>query len=331
MRNEGGKTFAEVRARTALAGSHLDPSVPLERASSVTNEVWLTADHVIRVNRRSSSRLYRESVLGAALPAQVGYPRIVGRGGKHGEDWMVSERIPGRPLAHVWADLSPDERRSSINQLVDRLKAVHQTPLPVGLPSIPGTPSLLRLDTDTPTELVLHSIKEASQLAFVDPTLLQEAADMVDALAPALQPLERTMMVHGDVTFENVLWHQGTITALIDFEWARPGPKDLDLDVILRCVAFPELHVAPAQRERTTADDYAMVPHCLQMAYPELFEHPQQIDRLRLYAIAYDVRDLLTSPPDELTRRLPPSHAYHRLSAVVEGMSYLDSITAECA
>jgi aminoglycoside phosphotransferase len=327
MRSERATTFAEVRARTALAGSHLDPSVPLERASSVTNEVWLTADHVIRVNRRSSSRLFRESVLGATLPAKVGYPPIVGRGGKHGEDWLVSERVPGRPLAHVWADLSADERCSSIHQLVYRLKAVHQTPVPVDLPEIPGIPSLLRLDADDPIEFVLLGLEEASQLEFVDPTLMQRAAATVDLLAPALLPDETTMLVHGDITFENVLWHQGTITALIDFEFARPGPKDLDLDVILRCVAFPDLHVAPAYRDRTTADEYAMVPQWLEESYPELFDHPRQIDRLRIYSIAYDVRDLLTSPPTERAQRLPPSHAYQRLAACIDGVSYLDSIS----
>ena len=57
--------------------------------------------------------------------------------------------------------------------------------------------------------------------------------------------------VHGDLTFENVLWHEGEITALLDVEWARPGPKDLDLDILLRCAAYPQLHVAPAFESRT--------------------------------------------------------------------------------
>ena len=41
---ETGTALAELRARTALRGAGLDPSVPIERASSVTNEVWLTPD-----------------------------------------------------------------------------------------------------------------------------------------------------------------------------------------------------------------------------------------------------------------------------------------------
>ena len=36
---------------------------------------------------------------------------------------------------------------------------------------------------------------------------------------------------------------------------------------------------------------------------PRLFAYPRQIDRVRVYSIAYDVRDLLAFPP---TVRAPP-------------------------
>ena len=40
--------------------------------------------------------------------------------------------------------------------------------------------------------------------------------------------------------FENVLYHDGRIQAILDFEWARRGPRDIDLDVLLRFVFFPK-------------------------------------------------------------------------------------------
>src|SRR3546814_3067236 len=60
---EGGTGLGEVRARNALQAAGLDPHVPLERASSVTNEVWLTAGHAVRVNRRRDRRLAREAII----------------------------------------------------------------------------------------------------------------------------------------------------------------------------------------------------------------------------------------------------------------------------
>jgi aminoglycoside phosphotransferase len=319
-----GAALAEVRARTALRGARLDPTVPLERASSVTNEVWLTPNHVVRVNRRPNNRLYRESLIAAVLPPEVGYPRVVAHGGGRGEDWLVAERIVGHPLAHVWPDLTDGQRKSAVEQLATRLAALHETPAPPDLPPIEGTPQLLQVGAADPTAPLLDALQRAAHLDHVDPMLLGEAAEMVAQLAPALVPLEEPTLVHGDVTFENVLWHEGQVTALLDVEWARPGPKDLDLDILLRCAAYPQLHVAPAHEHRTRTEDYSEVPWWLGAAYPSLFAYPRQIDRVRVYSIAYDVRDLLTTPPTASPRHLPDLHAYHRLARVVQRKSYID-------
>jgi scyllo-inosamine 4-kinase len=321
---EAGRTLAEIRARTALRGAGLDPTVPLERASSVTNEVWLTPTHAVRVNRHPNNRLYREALVAAILPPEVGYPKIVGHGGGRGEDWLVAERQPGEPLAHVWPDLTEDERHLAVDQLAARLAALHRTPAPEGLPPIEHAPQLLKVGTTDPTGPVVEALHRAASLPHVDPVMLAEAGEMVTKLAPALRPFEAETLVHGDVTFENVLFHEGEVTALLDVEWARPGPKDLDLDILLRCSAYPDLHVGLAYADRTKAEDYTEVPWWLGKAYPALFEYPRQIDRMRVYSIAYDVRDLLAAPPAASPRLLPERHAYHRLQRVVERKSYID-------
>ncbi|MGH9083974.1 MAG: hypothetical protein ACRDYW_00840, partial [Acidimicrobiales bacterium] len=63
-----GSAMAELRARSALKAAGLDPSVPVEPASSVTNEVWLTATHVVRINRTRDGRLAREAAIAEVLP-----------------------------------------------------------------------------------------------------------------------------------------------------------------------------------------------------------------------------------------------------------------------
>jgi scyllo-inosamine 4-kinase len=319
-----GTTLAEVRARTALRGAGLDPTAPLERASSVTNEVWLTPTHAVRVNRHPNNRLYREALVAAVLPAEVGYPRVVAHGGDRGEDWLVTERVPGEPLAHRWPDLSTAERERAVQQLATRLAALHRTPAPAGLPPVEYAPQLLEVGAANPTHRVVAALQRAMQLPNVDPVVLAEAAEMVVRLAPALTPFESRTLIHGDVTFENVIWHDGAVTALLDVEWARPGPRDLDLDILLRCAAYPELHVGEEHVARTRAADYTEVPWWLGKAYPELFEFPRQIDRVRLYSIAYDVRDLLASPPQVSPHRLPDDHAYNRLLRIVRRKSYID-------
>jgi scyllo-inosamine 4-kinase len=320
----GGRTLAEVRARTALREAGLDPSVTLTRASSVTNEVWLTEEHSVRVNRRPSNRLFREAQIAAILPPEVGYPKVVAHGGGHGEDWLIQERQPGQPLAHIWPQLTTAQREEAVHGVAARLAAVHRTSAPHDLPPIDAAPQLLELGAADPIAPVLAALRQAGRLEHVDPVLFADLIDMVEKLAPALEPFESTTLVHGDVTFENVLWHDGAVTGLLDVEWARPGPRDLDLDILLRCSAYPELHVAEAFVGQTRAEDYADVPWWLGRAYPELFDFPRQIDRVRLYSIAFDVRDLLAAPPRIAPRHLPNGHAYHRLQRVAERKSYID-------
>jgi hygromycin-B 7''-O-kinase len=323
-KGQSGRTLAEIRARTALRGAGLDPTVQLTRASSVTNEVWLTDTHSVRVNRHPNNRLYREALIAAILPEEVGYPKIVAHGGARGEDWLVQERMPGRPLAHVWPTLTEAQREKAVISLAERLAALHRTRAPHGLPPIEHAPQLLEVGVPDPTGPVLDALERASKLEHVDPVLLVEARDMVERLSNTIIPFESETLVHGDVTFENVLWADDEVTALLDVEWARPGPKDLDLDILLRCAAYPHLHVAEQYVPQTKTEDYDGVPWWLGKAYPSLFEYPRQIDRVRLYSIAYDVRDLLAHPPHVPPRHLPELHAYHRLERVVHRRSYID-------
>ena len=57
--------LAEARARAALAAAGLSSDVPLVPLRSVTNEVWVAGDHIVRMNRRQDHRLEREALLAA--------------------------------------------------------------------------------------------------------------------------------------------------------------------------------------------------------------------------------------------------------------------------
>ena len=86
-------SFALARARRALEEAGLPVDLPLERASSVTNEVWLSDRYVVRVNRQPNQRLRREAALGPLLPPEVGYPAIEAYGGAAGG--RLADRAPG--------------------------------------------------------------------------------------------------------------------------------------------------------------------------------------------------------------------------------------------
>lgn len=315
--------MAMARARHALLQAGLDSTVPLEAATSVTNEVWLTENHVVRVNRRPNQRLRREAILGPSLPPEIGYPTVVAYGGQMGADFLVVKRVSGSPLAHCWPDMTRDQRRRAVSQLASKLKRLHQTAGPPDLPTI-DAPQMLRSDTLSPVMSLLVALDQARSLPYVDPGIISEVEQIVYETSSAIEPFGSDFLVHGDLTFENVLWDGNDITAILDFEWARTSPADVDLDVFLRMCCLPQLHVGDDWVERTRQEDYAEVPWWLQEDYPELFSVPRQYDRLQLYSVAYDLRDLTMFPPQAPRHQLSEYHALNRLRRTVVGQSHLD-------
>ena len=327
MKVGGTRTGLELaRARHALTTAGVDPDVSLTRMSSVTNEVWLTDDVVIRVNRRLDKRLRREAELAVHLPPEVRYPQVVTYGESSGFDFLVQQRKPGTVLARAWPSMLPTERRAAVQQISVMLRALHRTPTPPGLPPLDYLPQLCAVRNGRmAASPLLAAIDRARQLPHVDDELIVSLLAYVKATAAVLEPYATDTLVHGDLTFENVLWDGKEVTALIDFEFARGAPSDVDLDVLLRFSAFPYLHVADDYAAETTAADYVEVPYWMRDDYPELFDRPHGLDRLRLYSIGFDLQQLLSMPPSAPARELSEHHPLRRLGRTIAQRSYLDT------
>ena len=109
-------------------------------------------------------------------------------------------------------------------------------------------------------------------------------------------------LVHGDAVIGNVLVRGARISALLDFEWARMGPPDLELASLVRMaqgLPFPMLE-------------------WLQEDYPRLFAAPDLEQRLWLYELGYMLRGVIWWPPDRPEFELTPEHLIHTLRRLVE-------------
>lgn len=320
--------LAKARARQALADAGLPSEGSLEPLRSVTNEVWLSDEYLIRLNRRQDGRLQKEMAIGGLLPPALNYPEPVAYGGEPGGDWLVLRRPRGRVLSQAWPHLAAPQRAIAVQHLAYLLQVVHGLPAPAELPEIDDPPLLVSVDLESPTARLVQAIDRLEAMPYIDAGLMDEARALVRDLTLALEPFRATTMIHGDVHFENVLWDGNRVHVLLDWKWARPAPPDVDLDVLLRFCAHPYVYVADAHRHHATSDEFVDVPWQLAEAYPALFATHRQFDRMRVYSLAYDVRELLYYPPPVPVDRLPDHHAYHRIEAVVAGRSYLDSLAA---
>jgi aminoglycoside phosphotransferase (APT) family kinase protein len=244
---------------------------------------------------------------------------------------MITERLPGQVLSRCWPAMSPTDRRKAVAQLAERLRLLHGWHLTEPLPEI-ASPHLLASSAGPGSiDRIMSGLEVAQDLEHVDPVLIVRAKNLVRESLAALDPVPADTLIHGDIHFENVLWDGERITGLLDFEWARAAAPDLELDVLLRFCAYPFLHVAEDYEAVTLTEDYADLPAWLAQDYPELFANERLLDRLRVYSVGYDVRELLLDPPDRPVDELSHFHPYHRLADTVEGRGHLDLLDLELA
>lgn len=116
-------------------------------------------------------------------------------------------------------------------------------------------------------------------------------------------------LVHCDLHLRNLWWSQpGTVT-LLDFEWVRFAPPDLELQ---------PLHDNATDDATAGRDTYR--PCC--GGWPRTIQScsrcPDLPARLRLYSLAYTIRQIVIYPPDRPAGMLPPNHPIHRLRRLLD-------------
>lgn len=322
-----GDRLALIRAKRALILAKLPGGDSLARASSTRNEVFLSPEHVIRVNKQPSHRLRREAALCRSLPNYSWTPKVVAYGGDVGADFLIVKRQTGVNLSTAWPQMDAKMRRRAIRFLAGGMRALHEMKTPINIPPIDQAPHLFDGSAVTPIVPMLVAIDDLKRIEGVDKFMLSDLQVLIHELGASLPTFSRRTLIHGDLSFENVLWDGQQVTAFVDFEWCRGAPPDLDLDVLLRFCAFPQAHVPEALSRITRPEDFSNVPQWLMEDLPELFDHERMYDRLRLFAFSYDLRELALDPRPP-NGRGGPLHPYNRIRSMMNSGGYLHNLLA---
>ncbi len=316
--------WSEANARVRLR--RLAPALPVAITDepamipSFSNDVWALGDVILRVCWRGApERLLREAVLGAAAPAAVGYPEVLGSGAFEGMAWTLTRRVAGRMLHEVWHDPDRGRVRAVIAHLGERLRALHAwTPTgeaasalrahaaarPVGVEAIIGQDVV-----PLPLERSAGLLDAVKALDHVDPAVVDAAWARMRELArfdPFDSPGEH--VAHCDATYPNVLVEGDRVSALLDLEWARLGPSWLELPGWTRLL----------EDLRAEGANPPPLLEWLQVDYPEVFAGPNLRERLWLCELAFTLRHVLFWPPDAPEDRLIAEHPLHRLRRLID-------------
>lgn len=285
-----------------LLEAHGIPAASLVAAGGWSNGVWLTHTHVVRLSSgRFPDAFAHEAAVARLLPRAVPHARVLAYGRVGRREWVLQERAAGRPLVEVWPRLSRSERHAAVVQLGAVLRALHAVPLLTELANPWLTAALApggqpRDAYHAPPECHEVLLTAASRVPGVDHGVLAAARAFIAERLPTFAA-DAPVLVHSDVHFSNLLWADGRITALLDFEGSRPAAPDLELDTLLRLAREPHLYRYPDGRARIPRDAMRELPVWLANAYPGLFSHPDLRARLAVYETLWQLVQLLHFPP----------------------------------
>ena len=303
---------------------------------SDSNDTWRIGSVVLRICWRGDrDRFLREAAVTSSLPPSVPYPEVLATGRDEDLAWQVTRVVDGVPLARVMPILSAGRRRDAVRQTGQILAALHAHPFPESVNTVLAKPrpvgdvsleALIGADIiPLPLPRATQMIGWARALPYVDAALMDDIEGCFRSLAEvdplnaapedaAGVPRDAPVCVHGDAHPINILWQDGRVTALLDFEWARLGPPDLELEPYLR--GNPD---AGTDDEAAVRDIFGWLAE----THPAAFAHPDLISRLWLYQLAHVLRQLLIWPPDRPASDLPVHHPLLQLRRILDGPEHL--------
>jgi aminoglycoside phosphotransferase (APT) family kinase protein len=310
------------RPRLARVAKRIGLRIPedAEYVVSWSNDAWLCGDFVVRVCFRGDrTRMTREAALGRSLPPEVLYPRVLDAGADDDLAWMVVARVQGEALWERWKAMPHAQLRPIARAFADVLRALHAWTPPDDVLAqlrahdfdagpvardITGH-DLLPLPAPRWEPLVDHAVT----MPFVDPGVVRACAARLHELR-AHDPFVGacSSVVHGDANFANALEHDGQLTALLDYEWARLGPPDAELVSFVRAAGY--------WRGEPRAERPPVIAW-LRDDYPELFAAPGLRERVWVTELTYILRQLVVWPMDRPAAEQPDEHPVHTLPRLI--------------
>ena len=283
-----------------------------------SNDIWLGDRSVLRVCwRGNTDRLMIEAELSNSLPDAIGYPNTIAWGKRESLVWQLQSRIEGVSLDKTWLAYDHETLRKMISQLAGIYRALHEWDIPSSCRSLLERKSDMQLD-NVQTQLIplpiasaYIALEEIRELRWFAPDLYTKTLQRLDDLSdldPFQSTTEQWPLIHCDACPPNLMEREGRIISLLDFEWARLGPIDMELPIWLHMARLADIASKP----------FPPVFRWLKKDYPDLFAAPNSRERLWLYHLLFTIHCIESWHPDAPEHELSPDHHVHTLRKLTD-------------
>lgn len=147
-------------------------------------------------------------------------------------DFLIATKLPGTPVIDSWPDLSPAQRERVATQAGEYLALIHDHAAydRFGhLRDLPG--GGFASWHDFLSDYFMRYAAQALGTGALDEVTLQAVAAVLRAHQSLTNRVRHGALLHSDYHWENLLQQNGTITGIIDFEWAYSGDPTADFIV----------------------------------------------------------------------------------------------------
>jgi hypothetical protein len=294
--------------------------------SGNSNDVWNLGSSILTVCWRADrDRILREAALYESLPPEIPHPAGPWRRPERRGQLDTDGTCRGVRLSDVMLELPGPEQREVFRHAARLLGDLHSWDPPPSIrmmlgerPTLDPTVELSVWAADVmplPIWRIDAIANLAKELPFVDAGLVDAVVALIKSLAdpdPLELSIEDGVVLHSDFGPFNVLIQDGEIAAVIDFEWSRIGPRDLDLTLPYFLAQFDEIWGGDGP-------DRLPFLECFEEDYPELLAAPELDRRQWLYGLCLGLRTIVWWPPSGPEETLKPDHPIHMLRRLLEG------------
>lgn len=268
-----------------------------KRAGGWTNGVWINGDLVLRLAfTQGSDRIRREIQLSQMLPTEVGYPVNIANGVFDGYEWSISRRIEGINLSDAWPQLTWVERALAVKQIWEIMQAVHSMDVEKVKALSLKNPWYSTLDADTILSRFAYYIDKGIFSVKQADVLKNILEDFFDKLSSA-----SVVLNHGDITMDNILWSEGKIVSLMDFEHSVINSAGIDLNSIINLAFFDE--EGYAYKDEENCAEFEKYKLDIESLLSSVLKQPGCTDSLLGFSILFQMRFLefwLEDPTGEI-------------------------------
>jgi fructosamine-3-kinase len=191
--------------------------------------VLLSENYVLRFRDDDPSLLVREAELLGKLENPL-IPEVVWSGKVLEEAVMIERRLPGEPLDTLWSKLSLKEKDRVVEDIYQFLLWLKTQ----------GSNKVSSVNTGLIYSDFYSFLIENLETKIKDISVYPESHDMVVAIREILTDKSslkknfttESILVHGDLIIHNLLFHEGKLSGVLDWEFSLYGDTDYDISRI---------------------------------------------------------------------------------------------------